>query len=212
MVGACGAATPAEPNFTPGKQFDTVPSPVTPDNPKQVTVQEFFWYGCPHCFRADPEIEQWASSKPADVVFERIPDTLGRPIGEVHARAFYIAKTLGILDKMHSKLFAAIHVQQMPLDSLDSLREFFVGTGGVTAKQFDDASSSFVVDTELRRSQSLAQRYAILSVPTFIVGGKYRTDGGMAGSDHPGQSEEASFKEALQVVDFLVQKVRKERS
>jgi thiol:disulfide interchange protein DsbA len=188
---ACHAADPAE-----GKNYRTVATPPKPDNPKRITVEEFFWYGCPHCFHFEPEVEAWLKTKPADVDFVRVPNTLGRPIGELHERAFYIAEVLGILDKTHRPLFEAIHAQNFPMSSLESIRDLYVEKAGIKPADFDAVAHSFVVDSDMRRADDLAQTYGITGTPTFVVGGKYVVD---------------AQNDALKVVDFAVAKVRKER-
>lgn len=192
-------AAPAA-DYTLGQQYAKVRDPVTPSDATTITVEEFFWYGCPHCFHADPTVEAWRAKKPSNVDFQRVPNTLGHPVGELHMRAFYIAETLGIGEQMHKPLFAAIHEQHMPLDTPDRVKAFFVSQG-VKPDDFDRASSSFMVDTRMRHAQQLAVRYSITSVPTFVVGGRYSTSPAMAGSP----------EKAMQIVDFLIDKIRKER-
>lgn len=194
---ACSAAdTGSSGGFQAGRDYTEVPSPPKPADPKRITVEEFFWYGCPHCFSLDPAVEQWRASKPADVDFTRVPNTLGRPEGEVHSRAFYIAQTLGILDKTHKPLFEAIHVQHQPMNSLEAIRELYVAVAGIKPVDFDGIAGSFVVDSGMRRAESLARTYVIRSVPNVVVGGRYVV---------------ASQPNTFKIVDFLIDKVRKER-
>lgn len=182
--------------YTEGKNFRQVAKVQAPADPKRITVQEFFWYGCPHCYHLEPEVEAWLKTKPADVDFERVPNTLGRPIGELHQRAFYIAKALGILDKTHKPLFDAIHAQGFPMNSLESIRDLYVEKAGITPAQFDGIAQSFVINGDMQRADGLAVDYGITGTPTIVVGGKYAID-----------AQENIFK----VVDFVVAKVRKER-
>jgi len=191
---ACSAADSG--GFQVGRDYTEVPSPQKPADPKRITVEEFFWYGCPHCFTLDPAVDQWRATKPADVDFVRVPNTLGRPDGEVHSRAFYIASTLGILDKTHKPLFDAIHVQHQPMADLASIRALYVAVAGIKPADFDGVASSFVVDSGMRRAESLARTYVIRSVPNLIVGGRYVV---------------ASQPNTFKVVDFLIDKLRKER-
>jgi thiol:disulfide interchange protein DsbA len=200
LPAACSAAeTPAA--FQEGTQFKRVPSPQEPVDAKKVEVTEIFWYGCPHCFALDPTIEAWRAKAPGDVLFDRMPATLGRAEGELHARAFYVAEVLGVSEKIHQPLFAAIHDEHRPMNTLDALRELFVKSAGVKAAEFDQASSSFVVDSRLRRADTLIRGYGITSVPGIVVDGRYFTSGSMTGGND----------KVLAVVDFLVEKVRKER-
>jgi thiol:disulfide interchange protein DsbA len=195
FTAACSAATDTGP-YELGKQYSQVRSVQKPVDPQRITVEEFFWYGCPHCFHLDPELNAWLAKKPADVDFTRVPNTLGRPEGEVHARAFYIAQTLGISDKIHKPLFDAIQVQMLPMNSLESIRALFVQVAGIKPAEFDQAAGSFLVEGRLQQAASLGKDYGITGVPTIVVGGEY-----MIG----GQTDQ------MKVVDYVVDKVRKER-
>ncbi len=195
---ACTAAddTPKE-----GTQYKRVLQPQDPIDPKKIEVTEVFWYGCPHCYHFDPIIEGWRAKVPGDVIFDRLPATLGRADGEVHARGFFIAESLGVGDKVHKPLFNAIHQDHQPMNTLDAMRELFGQAAGVKPQDFDTASSSFMVDSRMRRAETLLRAYGISSVPTMIVDGRYMTGAGMAGSE----------EKVLDVLNFLVEKVRKER-
>ncbi len=192
---ACGAADNAA--IQSGRDYSEVPSPQKPADPKRITVEEFFWYGCPHCYALEPTVGTWLKTKPADVDFVRVPNTLGRPEGEVHSRAFYIAQTLGILDKTHKPLFDAIHAQHQPMNTLDAIKELYVAVAGIKPADFDGIASSFVVDSGMRRAESLARTYMIRSVPILIVGGQYAVPGSPV---------------ATKTVDFLIDKIRKDRN
>lgn len=195
---ACGAQPLT---FQEGKHYDKVKQSVTPADPKRVSVEEFFWYGCPHCFAADPSVEAWKAKKPDYVDFQRVPSTLGRADGEVHARAFYIAESLNVLDKTHPALFSAIHVSKQPEHTLEDIRKLYASVAGVNPADFDKASSSFMVDNRLRRAEQLVRSYQLTSVPTIVVGGKYYTNATMAGG----------MDKMMAVVSFLTEKVRVER-
>lgn len=192
---ACSAADPS-PAYQLGKEYRQVREIQAPADPKRITVEEFFWYGCPHCFHLEPEVAAWLPKKAGDVDFSRVPNTLGRPEGEVHARAFYIAQNLGIADKVHKPLFDAIHVQHYPMSSLESIRALFVEVAGIKPADFDGIANSFVVDSGLRRADVSARTYGITSVPQLVIGGKY-----IVGAQ----------PDTMKVVDFVIDKIRKER-
>jgi thiol:disulfide interchange protein DsbA len=193
---ACSAGGDAAAPYKLGEQYQAVRNAQKPADPKRISVEEFFWYGCPHCFHLDPELTAWLATKPADVDFTRVPNTLGRPEGELHARAFYIAQTLGIGDKIHKPLFDAIQVQHLPMSSLESIRALFVEVAGIKPGDFDQVANGFMVDGRLQQAEELGKQYGITSVPTIVVGGEYQV---------PGQVDQ------MKVVDFVVNQVRKER-
>jgi protein dithiol oxidoreductase (disulfide-forming) len=197
LLVACSSS--ASPAYTLDKNYRLVPVPQTPDNPKRITVNEFFWYGCPHCYHLEPELNKWLEHKPADVDFVRVPNTLGRPIGELHQRAFYIAKALGILDKTHEALFDALNQpapDQPPMNSLENIRQLYVEKAGIKPADFDSIANTFVVEGDMRRADDLAIAYGVSGTPTIVVGGKYAVD---------------AQEDMLKVVDFVIDKVRKER-
>lgn len=195
---ACGAQPLA---YQEGKQYAKVKQEAPVADAKRVSVEEFFWYGCPHCYAADPSVDAWKAKKPEFVDFQRVPATLGRADGEVHARAYYIAETLGVLDKTHTPLFSAIHLRKLTMGNLADIRKLYGEVAGVKAEAFDQASSSFMVDSRLRRADQLMRSYQLTSVPTLVVGGKYVTNATMAGG----------MDKMMQVVNFLAEKVRQER-
>lgn len=195
---ACSAAdSSAGATFKAGTDYTEVPAPQKPADAKRITVEEFFWYGCSHCYALEPSLAAWAKTKPADVDFIRIPNTLGRPEGVLHAKAFYIAQTLGIVEKTHQPMFDAIHAQRQPMATMDAVRALYVATAGIKPADFDGVVNSFVVDYGMNKGELLARTYVIRSVPNLIVGGQYS----VAGSPN-----------ATKIVDFLIDKIRKDRS
>lgn len=163
--------------------------------PGEVEVLEIFWYGCPHCYTLEPHVQGWLDDGiPAAARFDRMPATLNRS-WQIHARAYYTAEALGILDEVHPALFREINVNRNFLSTPEELAEFFAGFG-VSEADFTETFNSFAVQTKLRRSDSLARRYRITGVPAIVVNGKYVTGADMAGS----------VDGLFEVIDFLVEK------
>lgn len=189
-------ALAADAPFEEGVQYRVLDQqlPRTARDPDKVEVLEFFWYGCPHCYRLEPSIEAWVENgKPDNVEYVRAAAALNAGWA-MHARAFYIAETLGVTDKTHEALFDAIHRGGERLDTREALADFFA-EHGVTEDQFDKAFDSFQVRSALKKSGYLAQRAGIRSVPTFIVAGKYETSASMAGG----------VDEMFDVIGYLVE-------
>ncbi|MFA7096531.1 MAG: thiol:disulfide interchange protein DsbA/DsbL [Gammaproteobacteria bacterium] len=180
--------------FDEGIEYQLINPPQPTTNPAKVEVVELFWYGCPHCFVFEPHLNAWLERKPANVEFIRIPATLN-PGWAIHARAYYTAEVLGVLDKIHEPLFHAMHVQKRRLNNEAELAAFFAAQG-VSEEDFRKTFNSFAVETKLRRAAGLVQRYGVSGVPAVVINGKYRTDGSLAGS----------YENLLQVMDYLIQK------
>ena len=163
------------------KGYDTL-SPAQPvKNPAKVEVIEFFWYGCPHCYNLEPYLNKWLENKPANVEFIRQPAAFSKVWAD-HAKAYYVAETLGVVDKLHGDLFEVI--QKNPKTSLrtdEQLLAFFTAKGVDKAK-VEEAIGSFMVDTKVRQSKVTPARYGLTGVPALIVNGKYKITGRLAGS------------------------------
>ncbi len=179
-----GAALAAYDEGIEYRQIST-PVPLQTDKPREVV--ELFWYGCPHCYQFEPKLTQWLKNKPKDVGFMRIPAVFvnpqtGKPSPHwaFHAKVFYTAEVLGVLDKVHKPFFDAIHAKGKRMQSLDEVETFFA-EHGVKPETFRNAFNSFAVDSKLRRSIDLSERYGASGVPTLVVNGKYITDGPMSG-------------------------------
>lgn len=166
------------------------PQPVASEDKTEVI--EFFWYGCPHCYHLEPNINAWLKNKPDNVEFIRVPAILGSH-WELLARGYYTAELLGVSDKIHAPLFDYLHKQRKRIRTVDDLKAFFVSQG-VSEADFDRTYKSFAVVTKTNRARQASQRYGLTGVPTLVVAGKYRTSPSMAGGN----------KQALEVVDFLI--------
>ncbi|VAX11096.1 Periplasmic thiol:disulfide interchange protein DsbA [hydrothermal vent metagenome] len=182
-------------NYDEGIEYKRLKSPVpTQVESGKVEVVELFWYGCPHCFRLEPDLHKWLKNKPENVEFIRIPAVFNKT-WELHAKAYYTAAFLGVMDKIHKPLFDAMHLKKQRMGTAAEIREFFIKQG-VSAKDFDSVFKSFGVDAKVRRAKTLSKQYGISGVPAVIVNGKYLTDGPMAGGR----------KGMIDVMNYLIKK------
>ena len=166
-----------------------VPAQPTDVSQGQVEVLEFFWYGCPHCYAIDPQVESWRKTKPAYINFSRVP-VMWSEGHRSTARLFYTLKSMGKIEQLHEDIFKEIHVNNDPLIAPDPndaagaerIQTQFVVKSGVSADEFKKAYHSIGVETSLQRADELVQRYHIDAVPTFVINGKYVADVRTAGS------------------------------
>ena len=174
----------------------TQPVPV-PSNGK-IEVIEFFWYGCPHCNAFEPTLDAWQKKLPDDVAFKRVPVAFSEEPFVAHQRIFYALESMGLVDKMHRKVFYAIHNERMRLAKPDEIATF-MGKNGVDPAKFLEAYNSFSVQTKAAQARQLAQAYKIDAVPAMGVQGRYYVTGTMAGGN----------EKMPAVVDALVQRISK---
>jgi len=156
----------------------TTPQPTR--DPAKVEVIEFFWYGCPHCYHAEPQVAAWRKHQPPSVEFIRVPAIFNQRWA-VLGRAYYAMQQLKLGEDVHRALFDAIHRDNKNLNDEASLTEFFAAQG-VPREKFKEAFNSFDVDGKVGRANQMTRAYGLEGVPTFIVNGKYRVDGTSAGS------------------------------
>ena len=161
-----------------------------------IEVVEVFWYGCPHCYSFEPFIEAWLETMPEDVQFIRLPGVLAQN-WMTHAKAYYTAEKLGVLDKTHRSLFDTIHKEKKPVFTDDQIRDFFVSKG-ISAEQFSQTYTSKEVEAKIRQAYFLARDYKLTGVPALVINGKYVTS-----PSHAGSSEET-----IKVINALIEKER----
>jgi len=180
-----------------GKDYKLVQPAQPTQSGNKIEVLEFFFYGCSHCFHLHPELSAWQRNMPKDVDLVLIP-TVFNPNWEPMAYTFYALEVMGEQQKLHHDLYDAWNVNNIDLSS-ESKIAGFVSKFGVDSKKFSNAYHSFGVQSKVMRSKQLTQSYNIRGTPTLIVDGKYLITGLQPGA-------------AIQVLDALVDKARKERS
>jgi len=183
--------------FDEGVDYQLIKPAQPTDDPNRVEVVEIFWYGCPHCYHFEPALEPWVASIPKDVNFYRLPAVFNDQ-WEVHARAYFAADILDVLNKSHTALFHAMHAENKAINTVEKLATFYTQYG-VDEELFKKTYHSFVVNTKVARAKDMVNRYGVTGVPAMVVEGKYLITGSMA----------KSYQNMLKIIDFLVEKERK---
>ena len=194
---AVGCQADSDARYEADKHYLVLPQAVRTSDPGKIEVAEVFWYGCPHCYQYSGTIKAWADTLADDVVFVRNPTTLGRRQAEIHTRAYYTAKALNNLDKMHGKLFSAYHDQKNYLRNEREIGDLFV-EAGVDRDKFTSVFNSFGVISQSAQAESRARGYRVTGTPSLIVNGRYRITGQSAGSNAA----------MLDIAEFLIEKER----
>jgi thiol:disulfide interchange protein DsbA len=166
----------------------------------KVEVVEFFWYNCQHCNAFEPGLSEWVKKLPKNVAFRRVPVAFNDSFVP-QQRLFYTLESMGLLDKLHNKVFAAIHVEKLNLSKGEAIVEW-VGKNGVDQAKFLAQYNSFGVVTKAQKGSQLQKAYNVEGVPALGVAGQFYTDGSMAGS----------MERALLVVQTLIQDVSARRA
>jgi thiol:disulfide interchange protein DsbA len=183
-----------------GIDYTVIEKPARAEPGDDVEVLELFWYGCPHCYHLEPEIERWLKTKPDGATFRRLP-AAANPRWVPHARYFFAAEMMGVLDQLHEPLFHALHDEKRPLMT-DKQLIAFAAEQGVDEAKFAQMFRSFPVDMKVRKAASLVQGYQIDGVPSMVVNGKYLTSATQTGSR----------AEMFEVIDALIAKELAEKT
>ena len=162
----------------------------------KIEVVDFFWYNCPHCNAFEPTLDAWVARLPKDVQVRRVPVGF-RDEFVPQQRFFYALEAMDLVDKLHAKVFTAIHVEKQQLNRGDAIADW-VAKQGVDKTKFMEQFSSFSIATKAARATQLQNAYKVEGVPALGVAGRFYTDGTLA----------KSMPRALQIADHLVAEVR----
>jgi thiol:disulfide interchange protein DsbA len=195
--------TPAQIQGRPpvsGQDYQSLAKPAPVDAPPgKIELLEFFWYNCPHCNSFEPQFESWSQRAPKDVVIRRVPVAF-RPDFAAQQRLYYTLEAMGLVEKLHAKVFYAIHVERKRLEQPAAIADW-VAQQGVDKARFTEQFNSFSVASKANRATQLMNAYQVEGVPALGIAGRFYTDGSMA----------RSMERALQVADYLMAEVRKGR-
>jgi len=195
-LGAAGTATalPEE-----GREYRRL-EPAAPPDAAGIEIIEFFYYGCPVCYEAQPHIGRWRRAAADDVRWRRVP-AVRSDRWELLARGYYALEALGALERLHWPLYDNHHFDGRGLDEQQNLVAW-VGANGVDAARFLASLDSLETRQKVEYAKREAGRYGVRAVPAIVVGGRYLTTARMAGG----------IPQMMQVVQFLLERVRRERA
>ena len=180
-----------------GKDFRRLGTSFPTSTSGKIEVLEFFSYACHVCNAFEPELEAWARTLPNDVVLRRVPVWfLGN--AQNFQRTYFALESMGLIDSMQSKIFAAVHVERLSLERPEDIASI-VGKNGGDAAKFLSLFQSFSVAMAVSRAKKMTSDYGVESIPTLAVQGRFTTSPSQAGGS----------AKALAVVNALILQVRK---
>jgi thiol:disulfide interchange protein DsbA len=162
----------------------------------QVEIAELFNYACPACNGFSPLVRAWKTSLPAYAHFIYVPMDF-RPDFVQYAHAYYAAEALGVVEKSHDAVFAAIHVthklpgEGAPQNAAEIAK--FYAQFGVNAAEFQKTMDSFSVNMKTANARQFATRSQVTSTPSLVIDGKYLVTG-------------KSWQESLRIAGQLIVK------
>ena len=167
--------------FEEGVHYIKLPVPVETREPSKIEVVEVFSYACIHCYRLEPLLTSWRQTVADDVDFRRLPLVTDRLVP--FARAFFTAEAMGVLERVHMPMFAAIHEYGIDMSRPDYVRRLFVRDAEVDEDEFLRVYDSFGVQSRVRQAEAQGRMYRIMATPSIVVNGRYLTESGRAGME-----------------------------
>lgn len=161
-------------NFQAGIHYEFI-NPAWSNQQSEPVVYEFFSYMCPGCNAFEPIMERLESSLTEDQTIIRVPVSL-YPQWEPHAKAYYTLEMMGELDRVHTALFAAIHLYKKQLRTIEDIAAWVASSFGIDQHQFIANAKSFVVDSKIRKSQQMIAAMGINRIPSLVVNGQKKLD------------------------------------
>lgn len=207
FVPAAGAS-PAAPSA--GVEYLVLPTPQKTEPGKRIEVTEFFAYYCPHCNAFEPLLAAWVKKQGENIVFKRV-HVYRDPSVQPQQRLFYTLEAMGLATQYHDKVFAAMHQERLPLSSDEQVFDW-AARAGIDRAHFIDTYRSYGVQARMYQANSMMAAYGINQWPMIAVDGRFLTSPYHA---HLGSTarvtETEQQREALQVMDYLVEKAKADK-
>jgi thiol:disulfide interchange protein DsbA len=161
--------------FKEGTDYTRLPKPASVSSPVgQVEVVEFFAYTCIHCFNFEPLFDAWIQKKPAHVSVRRIPVAFSQGFVPFQ-RLYFTLEAMGLVDKLHTPVFKAVHEERLPLGSPESILAWVVKQG-VDKDKFSAIFNGAAVK-QAAQATALQDAYQVEGTPAMGVAGRFYISG-----------------------------------
>ena len=182
------------------KDFQVLDPPQPVSTGERIEVREFFYYGCPVCYEAQPYIGRWLTKAGPRVVILRVPAAFTES-SESFARTFYTLSAMNHIARLHWPIYDNHHFDGKQLNEEKNVTDW-VAANGIDRAKFTELWHSEEIKAQIDAAKKALETYDIKGVPSFVVDGKYVTSAKMAGGT----------REMMRVVEFLVERAGRERS
>ncbi len=181
------------------KDFQVLDPPRRTSTGERVEVLEFFYYGCPVCYEAQPHIARWLMKAGPGVAIIRVPAAFTES-SESFARTFYTLSAMNQIARLHWPLYENHHFDGKELNEEKNVVAW-VSANGVDGARFTELWHSEQVNAQVDAAKKSLETYGVKGVPTFVVDGKYLTSARLAGS----------VPRMVETVQYLVERAAGER-
>jgi thiol:disulfide interchange protein DsbA len=146
-------------------------APAAIAQPTRATVEitEYFWYGCPHCARLEPKLQDMLARRGRANRFTRIP--LNRNVFmAAHQRMFFALGRIGREHDLTPAVQDAI-VSGHALLLTESSQAEFLSSHGVSESSYRAAYEAQSVSEACANADRAAHRLGIEHVPVLVIDG-----------------------------------------
>ena len=182
-----------------GREYHELSPPRPVSSGERIEVIEFFYYGCPVCYEAQPHIAKWLMKVGPGISMIRVPAVFTES-SESFARTFYTLGAMNQIARLHWPLYDNHHFDGKQLNEEKNVVDWITGNG-IDAKRFTELWHSGEVASQVEAAKKSLEKYDVKGVPTFVIDGKYLTSARLAGGT----------REMMRVVEYLVERAAAER-
>jgi len=184
--------------YIEGIDYQRLNPSVATSSPDKIEITEAFSYGCSHCYNFEPVLNRWKKTMASDVRLVKLP-VIFQSNMKYFARIYYAAKELGVAEQVTEAAFKTIHVDKKRLNSEQQASVIFQ-TAGIEPAKFKKIFYSVTVLEQVDKASKTTREMKISGTPQMVVNGLYSVS----------VTRETGHEGMLQVVDFLIDKVRLE--
>jgi len=197
LLAALAGAAQAQP--VAGRDYQELDPPRLVSSGGRIEVIEFFYYGCPVCYEAQPHIAKWLMKAGPGIVMLRVPAAFTES-SQSFARTFYTLGAMNQIARLHWPLYDNHHFDGRQLNEEKNVVAW-VAANGVDGRRFSELWHSAEIQNRVDAAKKSLETYDVKGVPSFVVDGRYITSARMAGG----------VPQMMRVVDYLVDRAASER-
>lgn len=146
---------------------------------EKIIIQEFFFYGCPHCQHLNSDLKEWLKNyKHKDkIIIEKVPVQFSS-ISYDAARHFYTAKIMEVEPQFTEVFYYHAVKLNKKIDDALAIEIMSRFADEVMIKK--NINSHFI-NQKTEAAKKLERDYKIEVMPTIVINGKYKFDPSLVG-------------------------------
>ena len=163
-----------------------------------VTVRNYFWYGCPHCYNLEKTSQEWRKNLPKGKVnFIFLPVSMGSKRWEIGARFALSLHMQHLSEAEHDMVFDAIFKEKLNVYDKDALITW-AGRNGWSLDRLRADWDSKEVTSAIEKLDKEAAFLNLPGTPGLLIDGKYVLDGNNGMPENLSKSMEVIVKTLME--------------